>query len=615
MRRLLLAGLAGVVCALLLRAEPAAAGALATTIDLDYTYSQADLDNDVNASTLFNQKYEIKYESALNASYDFLGAVRLDLQNGWYTDAAGTAKVAPTLEMEAKGSQADVKFAYEAIVNTTDSYRETGEVKATSTSLSLDAQVTPQLWPEMKLRFQRRRDYEDFSKDSTTNSVEFSAKKDIYGLLLEYNFRREDVDTTMPTLVGSTETKWSSKATYKNVLWGGTEFELAYEINETYKDENARGIFSGDTETFTQSLRTRFRNTLLIAPRLTLNAAWEYQFDQDLLQLDYDYKVKNKYALDIRWDAYPWLKFTSEIRRETEKTASAPGVDDLDTVTDTFKGAFDLTAVPWMLISGKAEFRTDDKIAADTGGSVDATSEEKYELIAKNKIGDFWDFTWDATSSVKHTDDWLTSRETKIKGDLKLKILDLVVSPGYEVSRVNTWERPFDYATAQEQIRSATIKFEYQMQLLDLFKATFSHQYGVKVDDALDAVLNFERTLQFDEDTRLNVVLAEIVRDLRLEGEVDRTASDTEGDADPELVELAYTLKLDWKYENLSILSSFKYNDKGNTFDDVSFNAKATWKGERLEISGEYQFDKIIKDVTEPKDEKRKLNLKLNYRF
>ena len=32
-------------------------------------------------------------------------------------------------------------------------------------------------------------------------------------------------------------------------------------------------------------------------------------------------------------------------------------------------------------------------------------------------------------------------------------------------------------------------------------------------------------------------------------------------------------------------------------------------------MTGEYQFDKIIKDITEPKDEKRKLNLKLNYRF
>jgi hypothetical protein len=47
----------------------------------------------------------------------------------------------------------------------------------------------------------------------------------------------------------------------------------------------------------------------------------------------------------------------------------------------------------------------------------------------------------------------------------------------------------------------------------------------------------------------------------------------------------------------------------------VSFNAKAAWKRDNLELTGEYQFDKIVKDITEPKDEKRKLNLKLNYFF
>ena len=32
---------------------------------------------------------------------------------------------------------------------------------------------------------------------------------------------------------------------------------------------------------------------------------WEYQFEQDLLQLEYDYRVENKYDLDVRWDALP----------------------------------------------------------------------------------------------------------------------------------------------------------------------------------------------------------------------------------------------------------------------------------------------------------------------
>ena len=49
----------------------------------------------------------------------------------------------------------------------------------------------------------------------------------------------------MPCRAGtsSTDTKWSAKATYKEILWGGTEFELAYEIKENYKDDQTRGVF------------------------------------------------------------------------------------------------------------------------------------------------------------------------------------------------------------------------------------------------------------------------------------------------------------------------------------------------------------------------------------
>ena len=43
---------------------------------------------------------------------------------------------------------------------------------------------------------------------------------------------------------------------------------------------------------------------------MTLGLVWEYQYEQDLLALDFDYKLKNKYVLDLRWDAYDWLKIS-----------------------------------------------------------------------------------------------------------------------------------------------------------------------------------------------------------------------------------------------------------------------------------------------------------------
>ena len=66
--------------------------------------------------------------------------------------------------------------------------------------------MTPELWPEVKLKFQRRRDFQEYAKESTTNTFEFSARKDIYDLRLEYNFKREEIDNALPTRDGSAET-------------------------------------------------------------------------------------------------------------------------------------------------------------------------------------------------------------------------------------------------------------------------------------------------------------------------------------------------------------------------------------------------------------------------
>ncbi len=375
-------------------------------------------------------------------------------------------------------------------------------------------------------------------------------------------------------------------------------------------------MFTGETSAYTQVLRTRLKNSLVLAPRLTLGLGWEYQFEQDLLALDYDYKLRNKYVLDLRWDAFDWLKITSEARHETELIAAVDERrDDERTLTDSFRAGFDLTSISWLRVSGKTEVTSNDKIVANTGGSVDKVDTEKYELVAKNRIGQFWDFTVAASAASEHKNDRLTSRETKVRADLKLKLFGWSITPTYDVSRKNEWKYPFDYPTSQRQMRDAKIKFEYQMQLADMIRATFTHDYGVKVDDSLDEVLNFARILPFSESTRLSILLAEFFRDMRLEAEIERRGADTEADAEPEVVDLSYALKFDWKFEHLSLLSSIRYNDKGDAFDDVSFNAKATWQGERLEVAGEYQFDKIIKDDTDPKDETRKLNLRLSYRF
>lgn len=605
-------GLAALVCAALCVALPARAAELITTIDLDYTYSQDNEEDDVRATTAYKQKFEVKYGTSLTSAYDFVGAVRLELEDTWETNEAGTSRVAPTLELEAKSAQGAAKLVYEGVITTTDAYQESGESKTYSTSVSADFQVTPEQWPEAKLKLQRKREYEAWNTDVTTETIELTVLKDVSALRLEFNLKLEDVVDVLPQSGLSSSIDWSAKATRKAVLWGGTEFELSYEIKENYVEDESRGVFASESEDYSQMLKTRFKNSLAITPRMLVGLSWEYQFEQDLLGLEFDYELKNKYQADLKWDPTAWLKVTAEAKRESELTVAVPGEEDEKSLTDSLKAGFDLAPSAAFRIAGKTEFKSQGKINDGSGGSVDQSDEQKYELALKNKLGEFWDLSLVANTTTTREDGWITDRETKLKGEVKLKLASLTVTPTYETSRTNEWDSGFDDPSVQTHVRDGKVKFEYKLQLLDMLAATFSHEYGIKVEDELDEVLNFERTLDLTENTRLNVLVAEFIRGLRLEGEVERKGTDTEGDADPELVEVAWSLKLDWKLDELTLSSSLKYNDKGDTFDDVVFNSKLSWKSERLELTGEYQFEKIYAELT---DEQRKLNLKLNYKF
>lgn len=612
MRRVVPVGLAVLLLAVGGGGRPAAARELLTNVDLDYLYEQRNEAGDVRASTSFLEKYEIKYQTSLTSSFDFAGAVRLELDDKWYTSEADTSRVAPSLELSAKSAQTSLAVVYSAVVTSTDAFYETAETEAYSSSLSGDLQMTPPQWPELKLKLQSRRDYQEAATDRTVDTLEGTVLKDLRGLRLELNLKTESNRELLPTNRSSDSMEWTGKATYKEVLYGDTEFELAYEVKESYKEDWLRSVFVSGAETYEQKFKTRLRNSLALSPRLTVRASWEYGYDQDLLMLSYDYRITNKFLLDARWDLMAWLKVAAEAKRDTELMVVGPGEDDKNKLTDSVKGTVDIAALEWLKFNAKAEFRRNQAVEELSGGSVDIVDEEKYEATIKNRFGDLWDLTLSGTSALERTDGWLTHRESRLRSDLRMRYLDLTVQPSYDVGVSTDWETGSDEPTAQRQDREAKLKFEYRMQLLDLFAATFTHEYGVKETGELDEVLSFERTLQFNEDTRFSVVLAELFDTLRLEGEIARKASDTENDIEPELIELTYALKLDWKKDAFTLSSSFRYDDKGDTYDALVFNTRVGWQNDLFNVSGEYQYDKIFADVT---DETRRLNLKMSFKF
>ena len=603
--------IAAAIGALLLGALPARAE-LTTSIDLDYAYEQRHEAEDVEATATYRQKYEVKSEAFLGG-FDFAGAARLELEDTWETDAAGKSRVAPTLEVALKNGEASVKLAYQAVIGTTDLYEEEAESETYSTNTTADFQFTPYSWPEFDLKLQRRRELDLERKDALTRTAEFRVRKDFSGLLLEYDFKREWVEDTLPERGTRDAADSTGKVTYKDILWWDAEFELSYEIGDSYSRETDRGVFTADDEAREHKLKTRIQKSLQLTPRMSLKGGWEFNYDEDLLGLDYESKSTNKYQAQLRYDPVSALKLTADFKRELTEDRNRLPEDDEQGLSDNVTLAADLEPFRWLRISSKADVKWDEDVKDGTGASVDRRRQETYETILRTRFGGWWEMTLNGANSLDHEDGWLVGREAKFRGEVKLTpFQDVLIVPDYEVIRTTDWDARAVNPDGQKQTRAWKIKFDLKRQLLDLLRVAFVHEYGLKTTDELDAALVFDQTVELNEDTKFSLTIDDLIDGLKIEGEVNRRASDTEDDGDPMIVDVSYAVKLEYMLEPFAFSSSFKYNDKGDTFDDLVFNAKLEWKTDMLALSGEYQFDKVYADET---DETRKMNLKLSYKF
>lgn len=600
------------LAALLLAAGPSVAQQVVTTIDLDYTYGQRNDAGDVFPSVTYNQTYEAQFGTILTSTFEMQAKASLVLQDSWSLRDAHTARVSPALEMDVKGAQSSWKTTYETILSTTDAFQELGEQKTFSTDFQSELGLMPDVWPDLTIRYKHNYEHEPFSKQGVVEGFDLQTIKDFSSVRTDFMLNTESSRNTLPGRDNRDSLQWQGRVSYREVLFGGTRFDVAYDVREGVDESWRRGVFVGDGRDYSQKLRALVGNTLALSARTVLDLTWEGSYEQDLLALDYDYNLDNKYGIKLTHQLMRGLKISAGAERAIEHTEALEGEDDEDKVVDTLRASVDLEPFKSVRVSSRAEFRMSDDVPADSGRSVEEVDEEKYETILKHKAGSFWDLTLNVLNSRERQEGWLVSEEARFKADLRMALVLFSVQPTYDVARTTEWgERRSDFQS-QESTQDLKIKFEFQRQLLGLVEATFLHEYGVRLREGLDEARSFEESAELNEDTRLRLVAKELFPDTSIEGEVQRKGSDTRDDTDPMLVDLAYALKIDWKHKQLSLSTTFKYNDKGSDFDDLSLSARLGWAGDYLTLDGTYEFAKVFAEET---SETRKLQLHMKYRF
>jgi len=590
-----------------------------TIIDLNYTYEQTHLGENISGETTVQQKYEFIYQSALTSIFDWRINARIEVEDEFGDDLPDRSTISPTLELEILGPRARMRAVYDGSRDRTDETFDTAESESFQSNYLFEVEILPIYWPEMRLKVERNRDYEESKTEKVTKTLELDLRKEYRDLVLEFNLNYEKIDETLPDTTDLEGINWAAKAAYKSVVWWDVDVDLTYEIQEDYSEEFVRGVFTEEEKDYVQAINFRLRKSLDLTPRITGGFQYEYEFEQDLLIQEFDYRAKQEFRFDLAWQLNRWLDVEALAGRQFQYERSRPPEEGEDELTDIVELNF--TAAPWdsLTFAGKAQWEWEKQIDTETGASVEKEDTEKYELAVQHRWGNWWELSAAGSNEFGYTNDWLTVEEAKIKAGLRLTILNhdqtgsLYVVPAYEITRTIDYEFNEPLALKQTQVEEFHLRFEYTKSIGSLIFFGVANDFGVRQEETVDEVMNVEEITEITEDTKIKLEIVDFIRDMQIEGEVTRKATDTKDDEEPMLVDITYALKWEWVVNDIDLAASYKYDDNGDTFDESTFNTKVAWRRENVDISGEYQFDKTYSyDII---DEERKVNLKMNIVF
>jgi hypothetical protein len=401
---------------------------LETTIDLNYTYVQTHLGDNITGATQVQQQYKIIYGAMVTPLFDMLANITLDLGNSSGDNEADTSNIAPSLELSFTGPRAAIRFDYGSTVDRTEQFEESAKTESFSTNYLFEFEVTPDYWPEARIKIETRRDYEELRTEKVGKNLEFDLRKDIGDLSLEFDFAYDRSDETLPGPKEDKKIGWAGKIAYQPTVWWDVDVDLTYEIDQVYSENFEKGVFVGEEEDYTHEIQARLKKSLILTPRLVADLEYEYQLAQDLGLLGrdiYNHELSQVFTLNMTYDILRWLELSAELDREINKDVIGDDKLQLEgEVKDMVSLAFDAEPTRWLSFSGQAEWNFEEKMEDFFGASVDSGDDAAYELSMRHTWGRFWDLTVTGSSEYEYIDGWLTKEDGDLKADLGLTFFE-----------------------------------------------------------------------------------------------------------------------------------------------------------------------------------------------
>ncbi len=575
----------------------AAAALIAGNYQIDYNQDVTKTAAESTNVRKLKQTLEIKYKGFLSPVVE--NEVSFKVEAEVNSNAADTTRLLPTLDLAFKGRYWDAKAGVKRTHETSNDPAR--HPKTTDNWFAEFYYKAPTHIPDLKAKYTLDTDFEDTSTDTRKQGIAVSS---LYSptdwLEFKGDYSRDTVDDKLKKDSDTEEEKTIGAVGVRRMFSKAIKGEAQYSVE---LNRGATLIESGGSTNPKEEQTHKVKSLLSFRPfrDTALDATYDYELKQNKVIGEHTLTTNAKASVDQKIGEPITVK--GEFLRVI--TEARHTLDDNKKTEDTW--SVDVKAVFSPLLDFSA--RHQDKHAVEE--HVDVTKNLTNSTINDTASwnGQVTPF-WKASVSYDRTDtylwDLIAMQETKtlvdtkynLKSTFDFKAIRLTVDPTYDINtkddRIkgqNTATRDFKFKISYLVFRTRTMEFKAD------------HTYGRKQDGTA-------RNIQRTDTSNGNFLWTDPLPGWLFGVDLVRTATDTSGDDLPPDISSTFAFKADYKYEWLSLNTSYKYDKKSLTDNSETFDAKIAWTAPRWDLQLTYNFNKVFSVEL---DEKYSITLSFKY--
>lgn len=527
------------------------------------------------------QTLELKYTGFLSPVV--ANSISFKVEHEVNSDTADVVRLLPTLELGFKGKYWDAKAGSKRTYENSD---EPGKNPKTTDNHFLEFfYLPPKSVPDLKAKYTIDVDKESGMTDTRKDGITLSSVYAPTGWLnTKGEYTRNVLEDRLKPDADTEEEKINGTVGLRHVLSDKIKVETQYttEVSRaaTLKSDGTGAVDGSNKEDLTNT----WKNTLGFRPfrDTSMDASYDFDLKQNKVLGEHTLTTNIKAAATQKVGAPFDLKGDfSRVITEMRHTA-----DDNKKTEDTWTAEAKAKFSKQLDFSVKYQKKDTvedhvDPAKSTTSGSVNRNASWNAELAP----------FWKGTASYDRTDtlalDVKTIEETKysIKSTFDFKAINLMLEPTYDITLKDDLVKP-----ESSDIRDFKTKIACKVLSTRTIEAKFDHTYGRKSDSLL---ANIQRT----DSTNANLAWKDPFPGWQISFDAVRSATDTSGDDLAPDITSTFGFKVDYKMNQLSFSTTYKYDKKSLTDNSENFDAKAGWIAPRWDASVTYTFKKTFSDV------------------